>query len=98
MMTNLFTKTTAAEFNIQAKNRTKPLTPARRFVNHIVDIMSGESSKLYGVNVVPDRGIELFKATQQYWPLVQEICECVPGVRSELKSNSYLTILPVTSR
>jgi len=88
----LFSPTEVANFRAEGARLTRRFSSGRRFLRLIADIMEGTRQPSLYVTL-EDTGIVLESATRKHWPLVQVVCDEVPGLRSsELEFGIYYGI------
>lgn len=76
----IFNPETAERFRAEANKCTGRWSRGRRFLNHLADILDGGGTSHRNI-IIQSFGILLDPGTEQYWPVVREVCDAVPGVR-----------------
>lgn len=94
----IFNTTIAKRFRTEAHQRTRRGTRQRRLLNHIADILDGGDTNNRHITI-QSFDIQLEPGLKKYWPMVQEVCDAVPGIRwADLESGAALGIRPSTAR
>ena len=89
----LYNKDIAAAFRAAGKKRTRWLSPERRLVRRVAGILGGKRPPLTSGIEARACGLDLpISSTEQYWPLIRDICQDVPTLGCTVTEFVYLTI------
>ncbi len=89
----LYNPEVAAAFRAEAKQRTRALTAQRRFLLLVARALAGKLPA-FREGITRSEGCVRLEdgKTQQYWPLVEEICDAIPAIRWFPTDYRYLGI------
>jgi|GEM_PF-4852428 len=95
----LYNKAVADAFRQEAKRRSRAFSPTRRFLYQVAKALAGKDEAWWaGIQSTEHRVLLGAEKTEQYWKVVEKICDAIPALHSAPTEFYYLGIFAARQR